>query len=211
MDLEACRNLIVFGGSFDPPHMGHVKLPEFVMERTGADKVAYVPAAAAPLKVAESQSPAADRLAMLEAALANCDHALILTDEMDRASDHEPSYTVDTIENLRRRLGKDVHLRLLIGMDQLAQFDRWKSAQRIIDLANPLVMTRPSFDIDELVSLMPDPQQRRQWGRRLVAVEPMDISSTEIRGRVARGDSIAGLVPPAVEAYIRDHGLYRQQ
>ena len=208
MDLKTCRDLIVFGGSFDPPHLAHVQLPRQVLRQTGADLVAYVPAAAAPLKVAAQQSPAADRLAMLTAALADCDHALVLTDEIDRAANGEPSYTVDTLEHLRGRLGKNVKLRLLIGVDQLAQFDRWKNAERILELADPLVMARPTCATDELISSIRDADRRRWWARRLVAVEPMDVSSTDIRRRVARGEPIAELVPPAVEAYIRTHGLY---
>ena len=96
-----------------------------------------------------------------------------------------------------------------MGIDQLAQFDRWKSAERIIELAEPLVMARPSCGTDQLLSSLPDGPQRRKWVRRLVDVEPMDISSTQIRRRVARGEPITNLVPPAVEAYIREHGLYR--
>jgi len=209
MELESCNNLIIFGGSFDPPHRAHIELPGQVLRQTGADLVAYVPAAAAPLKIAAQQSPAADRLAMLRAALAGCDHALVMTDEIDRAANNEPSYTVDTLENLRRRLSDDVKLRLLIGVDQLAQFDRWKNAERIIELADPLVMARPLCDAGDLISSIPDAQQRGWWARRLVAVEPMDISSTDIRRRVANGEPITRLVPPAVEAYIREHGLYR--
>lgn len=208
MDLYAYKNLIVFGGSFDPPHVAHVELPRQVLRQTGADIVAYVPAAAAPLKDASRQSPAADRLAMLKAALADCDHALILTDEIDRAVNDKPSYTVDTLEALSRRLGDKVSLRLLIGIDQLVQFDRWRRAERVEELAEPLVMARPPLDIDVLTSSICDPRQRRQWGRRFVAVEAMDVSSTDIRRRIARGEPITGLVHSEVEAYIHDHGLY---
>ena len=135
MDLRSCHKIVLFGGSFDPPHNAHVQLPRTVMRAIGADAVAYIPAAVPPLKINPVRTPAHHRLAMLRLAVADQSHAVVLTDEIDRAKDGRPSYTVDTLEALRCRLGDGVEMRLLIGADQVQLFDRWRRPDRIEALA----------------------------------------------------------------------------
>ena len=132
MDLTSCRNILIYGGSFDPPHRGHVKLPALATEAVGADAVAYVPTAQSPLKARLSGTSTRHRLAMLKLALQSAPRAQVLTDEIDRGDDG-PNYTIDTLMRLRVRLGPDTALRLLIGGDQLRQFDRWRDWRRVID------------------------------------------------------------------------------
>ena len=122
------KHIILFGGSFDPPHVAHVALPMAARQAVGADVVAYVPAAKAPHKLDKVQTDPKHRLAMLRLALGDVKHAMILTDEIDRAAGGEPSYTVDTLTALREKLGKDVKLRLLIGADQVRIFERFARA-----------------------------------------------------------------------------------
>jgi len=203
------QHLILFGGSFDPPHVAHVTLPMAAREAVGADAVAYIPAAKAPHKLDKVQTDPAHRLAMLTLAIEDEPRAQLLTDELDRASSGEPSYTVDTLTALVDRLGTGVKLRLLVGADQVRIFDQWREPDRIIALAEPLVMVRPPDTKASLLASLPDDQARAQWEPRLVDVPAMDISSTDIRDRVSRGESIEGLVCPHVEQYIREHGLYR--
>ena len=210
MRLEDAKLIILFGGSFDPPHVAHVSLPMAVREAEGADMVAYVPAAKAPHKLDKVQTDPLHRLAMLGLALQDVEHAALLSDELDRAADGRPSYTVDTLEAIRERLGPRVRLRLLIGADQVRIFDKWREPQRVIELAEPLVMVRPPDTRDSLLASLPDEQARARWSPRLVDVPAVDISSTNIRERVAQGKPIAGSVSPAVEAYIREHGLYKR-
>jgi nicotinate-nucleotide adenylyltransferase len=208
MKLKDARHIILFGGSFDPPHVAHVALPMAVREAVGAELVAYVPAAKAPHKLDKVQTDPLHRLAMLRLALGGVDHAAVVTDELDRAADGLPSYTVDTLEALRMRLGPGVRMRLLIGADQVRIFDKWREPGRVIELAEPLVMVRPPDTRGSLLGALADDRAREQWAPRLVDVPAMDVSSTDIRGRVARGGSIKGMVCPAVERYIREHGLY---
>ena len=203
------RHIILFGGSFDPPHVAHVMLPMAAREAVGADIVAYIPAAKAPHKLDKVQTDPVHRLAMLRLALENVEHAEVFTDELDRGATGDPSYTVDTLAVLRARLGDEVKLNLLIGADQLRIFDQWREPQRIIELAQPIVMVRPPDTRESLLASLPDEQARIEWASRLVDVPAMDISSTEVRQRVARGESIAGLVHPKVEQYIHEHELYR--
>lgn len=209
MDLTRCKAIILFGGSFDPPHIAHVRLPELVRARLGADCVAYVPAAESPHKRGLTRTPAVHRLAMLRAAVEGLPRAVVLTDELDRAKPGEPSYTVDTLESLRRRLGVGPVFRLLIGADQLRVFHKWHQSKRIVELAEPVVMVRPPDTALSLLAALPPGEDAAAWRGRLVDLPPIDVSSTDLRRRAAAGESLAGLTPPAVEAYIRQHRLYQ--
>lgn len=206
--LSSYNSALLFGGSFDPPHLAHARLPRLVAEQVGAHVVAYLPAGRAPHKLDQVQTEPHHRLAMLRLALADVQGSLVLTDEIDRGPD-APSYTVDTLERLRGQLGPGTKLRLLFGGDQLLIFDQWREPERIVELAEPVVMVRPPDTAASLLAALPDDAARAQWAPRLVEVPRMDISSTAVRGRVARGESIDGLVAPGVAGYIAEHGLYR--
>ena len=221
MRLKDCNKIIVFGGSFDPPHLAHVRLPGVVMQAISADAVAYVPTGVQPLKRHQSQTSAHHRLAMLELALADIPTACVLTDEIDRAglstdqdagdepSQVVPSYTVDTLEGLRQRLGPKVEMRLLIGGDNLRIFNRWHKPRRVIELAEPLVMVRSPDTREALLDSLPDGYDPHEWDARLIEVPRIDVSSTQIRQLVSKDQPISRLVAPAVEAYIDEHKLYR--
>ncbi|MCC7144921.1 MAG: nicotinate (nicotinamide) nucleotide adenylyltransferase [Phycisphaeraceae bacterium] len=209
MDWPRAQSLIVFGGSFDPPHLAHLRLPLLAMQAVGADGVLYIPSANPPHKRNQTLADASHRLAMLRLALQDQPHAAIWTDELDRAADGQPSYTVDTLTRLRHHLGPQPRLRLLIGSDQLRLFPSWRQYQEIIALAEPLVMVRPPLNRQSLLADLPAPLQAEQWAARLLELPALDISATDIRRRVAAGQPINHLVPPAVAAYIAAHGLYR--
>ena len=219
LDLSGFRKLLIYGGSFDPPHVGHVALPGAVARRVGADVVVYVPAGRAPHKLERRQTDAAERLAMLRIALAEAEAEAgvgvaggegqevprvatrVLEDEVRRAGDGRPSYTVDTLSRLRPRLGAGAEMRLLIGMDQVSIFESWKDWRRVVELAEPLVMRRPGEA--EAASLS------AAWRARVVEVPTMAVSSSEVRRRVAAGESLKGLVSRGVARYIEERGLYR--
>jgi len=204
-------SLLVFGGTFDPPHIAHLVLPLRAAEVLGLEAVAYVPAANPPHKHGQPRSSAAHRLAMLRLALAEAPNAVILTDELDRAAKRpaQPSYTVDTLTVLRERLGPGVRMRLLIGADQLRIFPTWRQWRRVVELAEPVVMLRPPQTRAGLWGSLPGELRRAEWESRLVDLPQMEISATEIRRRVARGLGIGGLVHPQVADYVRRWGLYR--
>lgn len=203
--------LLVFGGSFDPPTRAHVEQPRRVRAACAARKVLYVPAAVSPFKVGRPPTGAAHRLAMLRLALADEPACAIVIDELERARDDRPSYTVDTLETLAARVGPDVRLRLLFGADQLREFHRWHRWRRIVALAEPLVMLRPPDTRAALLAALAPELADQAWASRLVDVPPMAISATDVRRRVARGQAIDHLVVPAVGAYIEHHGLYRDE
>lgn len=209
MNLAHCHSLLVFGGSFDPPHFGHVQLPQYVREKLGMEMIAYVPAGRAPHKLDQHQTDSPHRLAMLRLALADQPHTLILTDEIDRADDGRPSYTIDTLESLQTRLPRGATMRLLIGVDQLLIFDQWKDADRIIELAEPIVMLRAPHTRDSVLTQLPK-KDRARWSARLIDIPIIDLSSTDIRKRVKEHQPIDHLVPPAVADYIQSHRLYQR-
>lgn len=206
--LTTCRSLLIFGGTFDPPHVAHVALPAMVRDLLGMDLLAYVPAAQSPLKSNRTHTPARHRLAMIRLATAHDHRCIVLTDELDRARSDTPSYTVDTLQQLRLRLGPEVKMRLLIGADQMRLFHRWREHDTIAALAEPVVMLRPPETAQALLSELPDAQQQSVWKARLVELPLMDVSSTAIRQRLGNGLSVSGLVPSSVLDYIRQHGLY---
>jgi nicotinate-nucleotide adenylyltransferase len=218
LDLSACGLLVLFGGTFDPPHRAHVRLPRLAAHQVEADAVAFIPAAVSPFKRGRRTTAAHHRLAMLRLALQDCHDAqtpgppcVIFTDELDRARAGEPSYTVDTLRGLRERLGPKPTLRLLIGADQLVSFDRWKEYEAIIELAEPLVMLRPPHDAQGALENLPPGFDPRRWRARLVDVPRVDVSSTELRQRLSadQDDPPAELIHPDVAAYAKEHGLYR--
>ncbi|MEM9790597.1 MAG: nicotinate (nicotinamide) nucleotide adenylyltransferase [Planctomycetota bacterium] len=207
-DLASCPLVLVYGGTFDPPHTAHVRQPDRVRRAINADAVIYMPAAVSPHKQHLEQTPPDHRLAMLRLATADQPWAIVRTDELDRAArDGKPSYTVDTLEALRAELPDTTRLRLLIGADQLRAFHDWYRADRIVELAEPLVMVRPPDKVRTVLNALPQ-EQRATWRPRLVSIEPMDVSSTAIRTAIRTGAPTAGLINPAVADYIRDHGLY---
>jgi nicotinate-nucleotide adenylyltransferase len=204
------RLLLVYGGTFDPPHVAHVRQPDRVRRALGADAVVYVPAAISPHKLETPPTPAVHRLAMLRLAVGARPWARVWTDELDRAEadPQTPSYTVDTLERLRRLAPDAARLRLLIGADQLRAFDRWHRAERIVELAEPVVMVRPPDTSAAVLEALPA-DRRGAWRERLVAIEPMDVSSTAIRAGLRDGDLPSGLLDPAVRRYLDEHRLYR--
>jgi nicotinate-nucleotide adenylyltransferase len=208
-DLSAYQRILLFGGSFDPPHRAHVELPQQAGRAIGAGLIAYIPAGRAPHKLDKEQTDSRHRLAMLRLALQDKPGPIptaVLTDEIDRGPDN-PSYTVDTLSAIRERLGPDVELRLLIGADQLRIFDQWREPERIVALAEPVVMVRPPDTRATLLNALPT-DQREAWRDRLVEVDAIDLSSTNIRERLATGQSVDDLIAPSVAAYARQHILY---
>jgi len=212
MTPEECRNIIVFGGSFDPPHRAHIELARQAMEAIGAEAVAFVPAGRAPHK-GGSQTSGTDRLAMVRLATSGEPRFWVVDDEVVRAADGRPSYTVETLAILRHRWGAGPRLRLLMGADMLRIFHKWREPARIVELAEPLVLVRPPDTREALLSSLspelPGGADAALWAGRVLELPPVDLSSTMVRQRLARGESVAGMIAPEVERYIRSHRLYR--
>lgn len=181
----------LFGGAFDPPHCGHQKLVREAVEVCGMDRVILIPSGISPFK-GELATPAEDRCAMAELLIENIPEASVSDDEI-RTSGR--SYSFDTVCRFRERFPED-ELYFIIGDDQYRSFPKWYKAKELLALCTFLVFTRDGGKVDPPFVA--------------VRTEPMCVSSTEIRERIAEGKDVGALVPEKVEAYIREHGLYRK-
>ena len=201
----------VFGGSFDPVHVGHLIAAECCREQAGLDRVVFVPAAVPPHKRDRVLAEPQHRLEMLRLATGGHDAFAISTVELDRGG---VSYTVDTLAALAAaHPGAD--LRLVLGPDALADLPTWREPARILELALPLAVERES--LDDVAALVADARLAAILGRerlaRVVAervrMPAIGIRATALRATVAAGRSIRFLTPRAVERFIATHGLYR--
>lgn len=181
----------IFGGTFDPVHVGHLAIALAALESARLDRVIFVPASRSPLKDRGPYASAEDRLAMLVAATKDEPRFDVSRVELDRAG---PSYTVDTLEALRG----EGELHLILGSDALADLGRWRRPERVRELATILVARRPGA---------PEPPA----GQGVVAFDAplLDISARELRARVSRGLSLRYLVSDDVWRHIEHRRLYR--
>ncbi len=197
----------IFGGSFDPVHYGHLLLAETCREQCALDQVWLLPAAASPFKQDRHIAAARQRLDMLRLAVGGHPAMQISTLEIDRGG---VSYTVETLTAFHAQQ-PEAELFLLMGADAVTDLPQWRAAARICELAIPVVVRRagaaePSFDALQTVT---SPQRLELFRAHQVTMPIVELSSTDIRTRVARGQSIRYRTPRAVEKYIESHGLYR--
>ncbi len=186
----------VLGGTFDPPHMGHLLAASDALELLGLDQLLLVPAAEQPLKREAVVASASDRLAMTRILVDGDARFRVDPLEIDRGG---LSFTVDTLRSLQARHGgpESVALVLLVGEDVIATLPKWRESEALPQLAEIVVLTRAGGDVPSV-----------RVGTA-IATRRVDVSSTEIRARVRAGQSIHGFVPDAVAAYIAARGLYR--
>jgi nicotinate-nucleotide adenylyltransferase len=196
----------IMGGTFDPIHVGHLAVAEEAREALRLDRVLFVPAGEPPHKPPGSVTAVTQRVAMVELAIADNPAFELSRVEVDRSG---PSYTVDTVEQLaRERAGAE--LVVILSVETFAELSTWHEADRLFAAARVAVVPRegyPAPDPAWLAAAFPGIEDRVDYleGPRL------GLSSTALRGRVAAGRSIRYLVPPAINAYIKDQQLYRRR
>jgi nicotinate-nucleotide adenylyltransferase len=186
----------LFGGSFDPVHHGHLIVGQVAAEQLKLQTLRFVPAREQPFKRGKHQSSAEHRAAMLSLATAEMPGFEVELSELQRPG---PSYTIDTLRDLRRR-EPGAKLVLLLGADAAAELPAWREAAEIPRLARVAVFARPGSAVPA-----------EPWVSEIVTVPGIDISATEIRARVARGQSVRYWVPDRVAEYIATHRLYLDQ
>jgi nicotinate-nucleotide adenylyltransferase len=189
----------IIGGSFNPPHIGHLAIASDVCAQLALERVIFVPAAAPVHKDVDFDVPAGQRLEMTRLAIAGDDRFEVSSVEIDLGL----RYTLDTVVELRQR-HLDHRLHFIVGSDSLLQFDTWHQPSAILALCRLVVAPRPGDDLREVE------ERAREWGRGLVAVMPtasLDISSSMIRDRLCIEAPIRYLVPAAIEDYIRANNL----
>ncbi len=196
----------ILGGTFDPPHIGHLILAQEVYARLGLDRVWFIPTGMSPHKLGQPVTPAVHRVAMLERTLAGDDRFGLLTLEVERPG---PSYTVDTLRQLRNEWGAGVEMSLIVGWDMLLYLPQWRDPEGVIASVDQIVAvyrpeSGPESALDGVFEQLTDLRAKL----RTIPFPQLDISGAEIRQRVAQGLPIRYLVSNVVTEYISAQGLY---
>lgn len=190
------KRIGLFGGSFDPVHIGHLLVAQAACEELLLDRLFFIPAAQSPFKPASEPAPAGVRLQMLRIALAGKQNYEIDEQEIQRRG---ISFTIDTVRDYSARFPK-AELFYLIGADHVPTLPKWREADALAQLVQFVVIPRPG----EVPAETPAPFRVRQLGGW-----PLRLSSSQIRSRVQAGQSVEHLVPFGVAEVIEEHELYR--
>jgi len=194
----------IMGGTFDPIHFGHLVAAEEARTRFSLTRVVFVPSGVPPHKKAYDVTCAEHRYNMVVLATASNRWFETSRVELDRPG---PSYTADTVEQFRSRLGADARLYFITGADAILELPTWHDPQRILEACDLIAVTRPGYDLGRM--------ERALGAKTVGRVHPLhapglDISSTELRRRATLGESLRYLTPRPVERYIEAHQLYRK-
>lgn len=196
------RPVAVFGGSFNPIHLGHLAVAEEARCRRGWDRVIFVPAACSPFKTGDEIPEGRHRLEMVRLATASNPAFAVSDFEVARGG---TSYSVETLRHFRKTLGAEVPLVFLLGTDAAETLPRWRSVEEIFGLCRFLVVSRPGYDGRRILETLPE-----AWRSRVDFEDALlfDVSSSLIRGRLREGGSVRHLLPEVVGDYIRRNRLY---
>jgi nicotinate-nucleotide adenylyltransferase len=194
----------LFGGTFDPPHRGHIGIAKAAADAFGLDRVLFAPAGRQPLKTEVRPAAFADRLAMVR--LACAEDARFSATEIDAPrGDGAPNYTVDTLAALRESMPA-AEIFSLIGADSLIGLRHWREPARLLELAEWIVASRPGFPLGELAALGFTEEQRARI--HLLETVHYDVAATDLRRRLREGDDCSEMLFPGVVNYIAAHCVY---
>ncbi|MHC4742078.1 MAG: nicotinate (nicotinamide) nucleotide adenylyltransferase [Planctomycetota bacterium] len=204
------RKIALFGGTFDPVHLGHISVAEDAVEQIGAEKIVFVPAKRSPLKGFLPMAGDEHRLAMINIAIAENDKFEVSDFELNKPA---PSYTLQTVKKFKADYGGDCSICWLVGADSVDDLQYWYAVEELIDACDLCTMYRAGCDPPDYT------KYDAIWGisrveklqRNIIRTPLVDISSTEIRRRLAAGEDVSGMLHEAVADYIRSHNLYRPQ
>lgn len=217
-----------FGGSFDPPHSGHLALARLAIDRLQIDRVLVAPVGVQPLKQDFAPTPFKDRVAMAQLAMEGEPRIEVSLVDAPK-SDGKPNYTVETVRYLKNRLGRTDELYCLMGADSFLTIGKWYRATDLLMECSFVVGARPGFDLGRLAAALPESiavaaedielpgclvlgmRDRLKQCSRLYLLPDLaeDVSATEIRTALRAGEETGRAVAPKVVRYIREHGLYR--
>lgn len=212
MDTNSARNIGIFGGSFNPIHIAHLKMASRFVEQMNLDVCVFVPAYQSPFKQPQQHTAAPSqtfpsgeqRLQMVMLATASNKLFTVYDNEIKK---QEVSYTIDTIEELEQ-VYPGCRLHLLIGTDQAVVFTKWKDWERIVQKVQLCIVHRSTTyaqGIEQITTTLTYNQQRPVW----ISAPTLEISSTEIRNRVASGKPIHDMVPEEIARFIQNNSLYQ--
>ncbi len=195
----------ILGGTFDPIHIGHLMTAEAVRGEYELEKILFIPAAQPPHKLGQKITPAEDRYLMTVLATCSNPHFEVSDIEMRREG---PSYSIDTVRELQRDAGGDTEFFFIAGTDIIREIHTWDRIEELLEICPFIAASRPGCrpDVERTREILGDLGVERL---HLLDTPELEISSTDIREKVAAGRSIQYIVPPAVEQYIYKKGLYR--
>jgi nicotinate-nucleotide adenylyltransferase len=198
----------LYGGSFNPIHCGHLIVARSIRERLDLGRVVFLPSRHPPHKAEGGLAAVEHRSEMVRLAIAGEPGFEFSDNDLTRDG---PCYTIDTVRYFRSLVGAEVELFWIIGDDSLAELPMWHKAGELVDACRIVTASRPrmgGFDLEALRGTFSDSQVKKLFAG-ILNTPPIDISSTDIRGRVRDGRSIRYLVPDCVQDYINEHGIYR--
>lgn len=207
MNTEKPLCIVLFGGSFDPIHIGHITVASYAIKHLKAHQLIFIPAARSPLKGQLPKASAEDRLSMIRLAIAGHPDWSVSDCELIRP---QPSYTLDTVRHFRSIHGPYVNIYWLIGADCAAELPIWYRIEKLLALCTIVTMCRPGSprpDYTSLGSFLPK-KYIESLQRHIIDTPLVDISSTMIRQLLAEGKDVTGMLDPAVLQYIYQHRLY---
>lgn len=200
------KRIGILGGTFDPVHYGHIALAEDAVREADLHEVVMIPARIQPFKQDREYASGEDRFKMLALAAGKNDHVTVSRYELEQES---VSYTYLTLRHMQEFYGEDTRLFFITGTDSFLKIDTWKNAPELLTKYSYIIGTRPGYRQEEYEEAL----QRitSAYGTEVISMNKteLDISATQIRQIVAEGGDISHLVPPEVNRYIMEHGLYR--
>jgi nicotinate-nucleotide adenylyltransferase len=201
------EKIILFGGTFDPVHIGHIKVAQAAAKKIGAKMVILIPARRSPHKNQKPSAPDNDRIEMLKLAVKGNDMFKVSNTELNRA---EPSYTIDTIHQLKQKYGDSSELYWLIGADMVKSLLLWHKILEIMDQCNISVMNRGGYEKPDFGSLTGklDKEYIEKLKKNMIETPFIEISSTEIRQQLADEEDVSKYLHPDVLNHIKKHKLY---
>ncbi len=204
------KKIVLFGGTFDPIHLGHTRVAAYTAEHIGAEKIVFIPAKRSPLKNFFPEANDSDRLEMISLAITDNKTFELSDYELKKA---EPSYTLHTIRHFKADYGKDTTIYWLVGADSIDELPLWYGMPELIDECNLLVMYRAGYSPPNFEKFTTIWGQKRteKLQRNIIKTPLIDISSTEIRKRISTGRDATEMLHPKVADYILKHGLYKSK
>jgi nicotinate-nucleotide adenylyltransferase len=203
------QRIALFGGTFDPIHVGHTTVAAAAARQLGAAQVVFIPAKVSPLKGFFPLARDADRLRMIELALAGHAEFTVSDCELQRPA---PSYTLDTVRQFQQQYGPETAIHWLIGADGIGDLVHWHKITELIDACHLTTMRRPGYPPPDFERFEPrwGPQRVAKLQQDVIETPLVDISSTEVRRRLAADEDVTGVLHPDVLQYIHTHHLYRK-
>ena len=199
----------ILGGTFDPVHAGHADLACGASRALDLDSVLFIPNANPPHKQGIKITSYEHRVSMLAITLDDCEEGELCEVETKTSA---PNYTIDTVSSLRKLYGKEAEFFLLLGSDEARGLAKWKEPHKLLETVEVVVVPRIGSDIAQIECLLSSLGEDavRKLGANALYLEIQDISSTQIRRKVARGEDLGRDVHPGVAAYITEHNLYQK-